>query len=121
MKKRPVSVTMLACLYIVVGCGSLTGAVVKFADSTESDFMELRDLGFVATSAFLAVIGGVFLLRGRNWARWLCIAWMAAHISIGALNGLVPALVHSVFFVLIAYLLLRAPAADYFRKPTSSL
>lgn len=120
MKKRPVSVTLIAWLYIVVGCGSLTGAVVKFADSSERDFAELRDLGFVCTSALLAVLGGAFLLRGHNWARWLCIAWMAAHIAIGALNGLVPVLVHSMFFALIAYILLRAPAAAYFRKSTRS-
>jgi len=28
----------------------------------------------------LAIVSGVFMLTGRQWARWLCIAWFTYHV-----------------------------------------
>jgi len=60
-----------------------------------------------------ALIGGTFVLRGRNWARWLLAAWMALHvvISIGEPFKLVA---HLVIFGFIAFLLFRPPASAHF-------
>ena len=35
-----------------------------------------------------AVVAGVFMLRGRNWARWLALAWMASHVAISVFHPL---------------------------------
>lgn len=63
----------------------------------------------------LAVISGIFMLRGRNWARWLAVAWMAFHVALTALPPFHGLVVHALIFAGIAYLLLRSDAALYFR------
>jgi hypothetical protein len=60
-----------------------------------------------------ALIGGTFVLRGQNWARWLLAAWMAFHvaISVGKPTALVA---HLAIFGFIAFLLFRPPASAHF-------
>jgi hypothetical protein len=60
-----------------------------------------------------ALIGGTFVLRGRNWARWLLAAWMALHvaISVGKPTAFVA---HLAIFGFIAFLLFRPPASTHF-------
>ena len=62
-----------------------------------------------------ALIGGTFVLRGHNWARWLLAAWMALHvaISVGKPTELVA---HLAIFGFIAFLLFRPPASAHFRS-----
>jgi hypothetical protein len=55
------------------------------------------------------------MLRGRNWARWLSLAWMASHVAISFPN-LGQVAFHSLFFVVIAWLLLRPDAGQYLHK-----
>ena len=59
-----------------------------------------------------AIVAGVFLLRGRNWARWLAAAWMAAHVAISAFHSRQELIAHSILLVLIVYLQFRRDARD---------
>jgi len=68
----------------------------------------------VELSEVAAVVCGLFLLRGENWARWLAFVWMAFHVAISFFDSLEKVAVHAVFFALIAYLLFRAEARAYF-------
>jgi hypothetical protein len=54
------------------------------------------------------------MLLGQNWARWLALLWMAFHVAIsfGVPQNLV---IHSLFLVLIAWVLFRREARLYFR------
>ncbi len=111
--KRPVFVTVVACLYIAVGAmGFIAHGWEGWArgdihwDTLSIEFVEL-----------VAVGSGIFLLRGRNWARWLALAWMAFHVAI-SLPELRQAAVHSVFRALIAWALFCPPAMRYFRGQT---
>jgi hypothetical protein len=105
-KRIPVSVILIACLYLVVGIG---GFVVHFSDRRTPDWI------WVEVTEFLAVVCGVFVLRAHNWARWLAISWMAFHvvISFGELGQLA---IHSLFLVLIVWCLFRADATRFFQK-----
>jgi len=105
MNKRPLAVTIIAGLYIVAGA---VGFVCHFKDLATEPWIELVRV--------IAVVAGAFLLRGRDWARWLALAWMAFHVWVGWLNGWQQAAVHAVFLVVIAFLLLRPPASHYFRR-----
>ena len=106
MKKRPITVTALACLYLLVG---VVGFVGHFPERHEHDWI------WIAVTEILSIIAGAFMLRGHNWARWLAVAWIAFHvaISVGDPIGKLP--VHVFFLVAIAYLLFRRDAAEYFR------
>jgi hypothetical protein len=74
-----------------------------------------RDGVLIEFTALLALLSGVFLFRGHNWARWLALAWMGFHVILTAFVPLVPFLLHCVFFAAIAWILLRPPARQYFR------
>ena len=60
-----------------------------------------------------ALAGGAYVLRGRNWARWLLAAWMALHVAISAGQ---PAQLgaHLAIFGVLAFLLFRSRAAAHF-------
>jgi hypothetical protein len=62
----------------------------------------------------VAIVCGVFLLRARNWARWLAIAWMAFHVAIsfGVLRQLA---LHGLFFILLVWFLFRPEASRFFQ------
>jgi hypothetical protein len=66
-----------------------------------------------------ALVGGVYLMKRRNWARWLLAVWMAFHvaISIGQPKQLVA---HIVIFGAIAFLLFRPGASPYFTPPAKA-
>ena len=60
-----------------------------------------------------ALIGGTFVLRGQNWARWLLAAWMALHVAI-SIGKPLALLAHLAIFGFIAFLLFRPPASAHF-------
>jgi hypothetical protein len=106
--KRPLSITILAAVYILVGA---MGFFYHFRQAIPLH----RDGAMVESTELLALLAGVFLLRGHNWARWLALAWMGFHVILTAFVPLVPFLIHCLFFAAIAWLLLRPPARRYFR------
>lgn len=108
--KRPLSVTIISCVYIAAGA---MGLIYHLADF-KGHSIEWGIVG-ISLVRVLAIVAGVFMLRGKDWARWLALAWMAAHVGIGYLNGWTQAVTHAVFLAVIAFFLLRRDAADYFR------
>jgi hypothetical protein len=62
-----------------------------------------------------ALIGGTFVLRGQNWARWLLAAWMAFHVAI-SIGKPFAFVAHLVIFGFIAFMLFRQPASAHFRS-----
>jgi len=110
LSQRPFSVTSVAWIFIVVG-------IVMFSFHVP----ELRELHWdtflIELVELLAVVAGVFMLRRKNWARWLALAWMAFHVAITAVPPFHGLVVHVLIFAGITYLLLRSDAAQYFRGP----
>lgn len=111
-QSRPRSVTAMGVLFIGVGIVGLAyhASEVDLAHPFQSDALLIQ---FVR---LLAVVAGVFILRGANWARWLAIAWMAFHVIVSALHSAGEALAHAVLLAAIAYVLLRPAASAYFRR-----
>ena len=106
--KRPFAVTFLGCLFIVVG---LTNSI--FCLSKEPlDRWTLP----ISLIGIIAVVGGIFLLKGRNWARWLLLAWLAFHVVVSALNSLSGSVVHFVLLAAVSYFLLTPPDSRYFNQ-----
>ena len=113
MNKRPLSVTIIGCIFIAAG-------VVGFAYHV-TDFRTLPPLEYVwvCLLRLLAILGGVFVLRGQNWARWLVLAWIAYHVVLSAFHSTFELAVHGVLFAVIAYMLFRPRATSYFRSAGS--
>jgi len=115
MLPRPLSVTVIAGLYIAMGA---IGGVLHFLEfRTEPAFQ--YDVVWAELTQVLAIVAGIWLLQGRNWARWLASAWMAFHVILSVFHSWVQVLVHTVFFAVIAFILFRPAASRYFRQAAS--
>jgi hypothetical protein len=108
---RPLSVTILAWVYILVGTG---GFVSHFAEVHARNALRYGGI-WIEVVEVLAVVSGAFMLRRHNWARWLALAWMAFHVVLSAFGAFHELAIHSLFCAVIAWLLFRPEAARYFR------
>ena len=114
MKKRPVAVLIVGCLFIATGALSLAYHLTDFKISKPVE----SELVWISLVRLLAIVSGVFMLLGRNWARWLALAWIAFHVVI-SFPSIRQVVVHGLLLVLIAYLLFRPEVRAYFnhREP----
>jgi uncharacterized membrane protein HdeD (DUF308 family) len=110
--KRPIEVTILGCLFIVVGVVSLLYHLLK----SSLDVWTLP----ISLIGLTAIVCGVFLHQGRAWARWLLFAWLAFHVFVSAFHSLSDCLAHLALLLVIAYFLLASPASVYFQSKKSS-
>lgn len=112
-KKRPVAITILSWLYITVGVLGTAAHYMQFAQQRPS----ASEVFWITLLGIAAVLAGVFMLLAQNWARWLALTWMGAHVAISAVHPhLRELIVHCLMFALFALLLLRRDAAAYFRE-----
>jgi uncharacterized membrane protein HdeD (DUF308 family) len=112
VERRPPSIVVISFLFILLGIITLVHAVMELINTTDR-LTDLKSHWMIYLSAFAAIVGGVFLFKGHNWARWLLVLWMAFHIVVGALHGIVPLLTHVVIFSVIFVFLFRRPASAY--------
>jgi len=110
-RNRPLSVTILACIYLLVGTA---GFFYHFRELLPLE----RDGLIIEFTEILAFVAGVFMLRGHNWARWLALAWMAFHVAISISDPVRKLLPHAVILAIIAWILLRPAAGRYFLGQT---
>lgn len=106
--KRPVSVTILACVYLAVG---VIGFVFHFRELLAGH----HDAVAMEVTELVAILCGAFLLRGHNWARWLALAWIAFHVELSAFHAIPELVIHAVFCAVFAWILFRSEASRYFR------
>jgi hypothetical protein len=109
--KRPFSVIFLGYLFIAVGIAALIYQLIKGT----------LDFWIIAIVLFelVAVLAGFFLLKGRNWARWLLMAWVAIHVYIGAQHSLSAGVPHLLLLIAIGYFLFTPPDSQFFRSAPS--
>ena len=115
MNRRPISVTIIACLLLLVG---VAGSV-----------FHLRELGlpqafrgeniWIFVVEFVAIVCGAFLLYGKSWARWLAMVWIAFHVVVSFFDSGRKVATHVVILLLFAYFLFRPEANAYFRRKTT--
>jgi hypothetical protein len=109
--KRPLSVTILAWVYIAVGTVGFVYHLNEFlaAKTFQSDIF------LIEAVEIIAIVGGAFMLRGQNWARWVALAWIAFHVIVSAFHPAREFVIHLLFCAVIAWLLFRPDATRYFR------
>ena len=109
MNKRPVFVTVLSYVLIVAGSIGIAYHLTEFKSTPPSEYL------LVLLVRLVAIVGGVFLLRGKDWARWLAIAWIAFHLVISIFDTKKGILVHAVVLIAFCVLLFLPAANRYFR------
>ena len=113
---RRASIAIVGWLFIAAG-------VVGLAyHAREIDLRHALGFDLVASVVvrLIAIAGGVYVLLGRNWARWLLIAWMAYHVVLSAFHSPGELAFHFVLLIVLSWLLYRAGAAAYFHNRTGT-
>jgi hypothetical protein len=130
---RPLSVTIISALVIVYGLYTLALKVTlvsspeayamfeQLIESYNAEAAVKLPLAFHLTYSFLGsvafLVAGVFMLMGRNWARWLLLLWGLATLALTlALAGFsLPMYLKTATYLVFLYLLLRKNSVAYFK------
>jgi hypothetical protein len=117
MSKRPISVTVIGWLFIAVGVVALTYHLLPqhIGELNQPTSVE-HGLVLVFLIRVLAIVGGWFMLKGYNWARWLLTAWIVFHFILSFFHDLRQVVVHGLLFSVILFFLFRPQSAAYFRR-----
>ena len=107
--KRPLAVTLVAWLYIVTGA---LGFAFHAGDIDLRHPLE-NDAIWIEAVRVVALVCGVFILRGAIWARWLAVAWMAFHVVVGAMHSWFELIMHAALCAAIAFILLPPETPRY--------
>ena len=108
---RPLAVTVVGGLFIAAG---IVGLAYHVTDIDPGRPFRLEAV-WILLLRLLAIVGGVFVLRGRNWARWLLVAWLGYHVVLSTWHSFVEIPVHALLLVLIAYVLFRSQSAVFYQ------
>lgn len=111
MNKRPLSVTIIGGVYVLTGVIGLAKQIMDFRGPSPLHY-DVMGIGLIH---LIAVLCGVYMFRGHDWARWIAIAWMAFHVIVSAFNSTRELILHSLICAILAYFLFRPTAARYFR------
>lgn len=115
MKDRPLSITIIGWLFIIIGSIALVGGLLPMVNATWPQLLaDLKSHWMAHLSHIAQIVAGLFLVHGHNWARWLLVVWIAFHIVIAALHGVLQLAIHIVIFSVILFFLFRRPASEYF-------
>jgi hypothetical protein len=116
MEKRPITVTIVSWVLIAAGVATLA---YHFTEVKPQQLLQGENI-LIFLVRFLAILCGVFMLRGRNWARWLAVAWIGFHVALSFFHFSRLMAVHALLLGLFALALFRPEARSYFRRRETS-
>jgi hypothetical protein len=124
MRKRPASVTFISWFFLVGSvCALIMGFVasnnpIVLAEMLKSPIPVPLQFGMMYLGAAVSMTSGIFMLRGKNWARFLYIIWSAIGFLISLVTApaklmLIPSLI---VYGVIVFFLLRPKANAFFSR-----
>jgi hypothetical protein len=122
MKKRPLALTIIGRVLVVMGIVSIYATSVNLKNPKVIDYMSQSPLPLSIQYAILALgvmvmtISGLGILKGKNWSRLLYAGWglgsFLLSLAIGTMQAsMIPGLI---IFLIIAYFLFRSDANAFF-------
>jgi hypothetical protein len=109
--KRPLSVTLIACVFILAG---VSGIIYHATELTK--LLSNPEVILVLVVRLLAIVAGVFILRGANWARWLASVWIVYHVVLSFSHSTAELIMHFVIMLLVVVALFTRAATVFFAK-----
>ena len=110
-KKRPYSVTVIS--YALIAAAA-TALAYHLGELRHRPFQ--YDMVMICFIQLTAIVCGVFMLRGKNWARWLTVVWIALYVVISAFHSHYALVFHAFLFAVLVYLLFRREANEHFQQ-----
>jgi hypothetical protein len=111
-KRRPLAVVVVSVLFILAGAIGFAYHFSEFFDKK----VEMDELLWVQLVRIIAIVCGFFLLKSKDWARWLAIAWLLYHVLIAALHSRTQMITHIVILLVVAILLYIPKSSDFFQQ-----
>jgi hypothetical protein len=111
MKHRPLSVTLICLLFIVSG---LAG-IIYHASELKNISAQKEEI-WILVLRILAIVGGLFALRGANWARWLLLVWIVYHVILSFSHSTVELIMHVILAILVVIALFHKKANLFFQR-----
>jgi len=122
VKMRPVSITVIAWILIVMAGISLLANAAMTGNPKVQEIMEKTPLPIPVQYAMMyaglavTIISAVGMLKGGNWARWLYVIWGAIGFAVGMATSpakamMIPGLI---VFVVVVVFLFRPNANEFF-------
>jgi len=113
MKQRPDLVTAIGSVFIAVGAIEIAYHLLDLRHPFQYDVL------WVCLVNLIAVVCGIYMLRGSSWARWLTVVWIAYHVILSSFHSLGKLAVHGILFVMFVYFLFRPSVTKYFNDVKS--
>jgi len=128
MRKRPILLSIIAWYYIVAGFGTIIFYGINFNNYFSLKIMSkfllppCLTIFFMYLTIAINIICGVGMLKGKNWARLLFIAYGIIDTFINMFNS--PSSMKMMFikwilvFIVISFLLYLPNINEYFKRRT---
>ena len=111
MTSRSLPITIFSCLFAIAG---VVGIIYHAADLNELGASS--EVFWVLIVRLLAIVGGVFALRRKNWARWLLLVWVSYHVILSLYHPLSELIIHVVLLVAFVYVFFLSKSSSVFKK-----
>jgi hypothetical protein len=114
---RPLSVTIIGWIFIISGLAMFVAEMLPLFNASTSEIIlqDPADLIPVLITRIIAVICGIFIIYGFNWARWLLVLWIVFHILIN-FNSLPALIIHCLLFGTVLFFLFLPKSSIYFTE-----
>lgn len=112
LRQSPKSVLAIGMLFVGIGLLDLYWGLAPILGGSarwKGDALEVFGIGVAA------LVGGLWTLKGCNWARWLLAVWMVLHIALSALHPST-VVIHAAIFAVVIAALFNPTASRYFRS-----
>ena len=111
MKKRPLPVALISYVFIIAGTIGIIYHATELAE-----IMTRPEVTWVLAVRALAIVGGIFVMKRANWARWLLVLWIAYHVVISFYHTPMEIIMHFVIMVILVAALFNPKANRYFME-----
>ena len=123
MNSRPLSVTIVAWFLILSGIASLIDLFLAWNPAAaraviSHGALPLLLFAWSIAAALITIVCGLFILKGRNWARLLYVAVSLAGLAVAwlAMPAIWVLIAGALLLAVTAFFLFRGPADNFFGR-----
>lgn len=112
ISKQTLPITIIGWFFIAAGA---VGFAYHASELNLSDPF-VNDAVWVLLIRLIAIVGGIFTLRGANLGRWLLVIWLAYHTVLSYFHTMSELIMHTILTAVVAYFLFRTKVATFFNS-----